>query len=348
MDTARAHVVSHLAVERLRAFLEQRALGAGSVEIAPIGEGHSQLTYRVCRGELDIVLRSPPPRPLPRGAHDVLREAQVLRALEPTDVRAPRVLAVCADPSIFDVPFYLMERVHGEVLGAVLPAELDVPEQRRRIGEELIDALVELHACDYRAVGLQDLGKPEDYLARQITRMNSAWARIRARELPRIETVAALLAERRPRTRDTTLIHGDYRLGNVMYGHGAPARLVSILDWELCTLGDPLTDLGFLLTSYPEPGDADGLILSLAAVATGAGFPTRSELVARYERRSGRSAEGIGWYTAYATWRAAIILEGAYQRQLASGVPDGFFHRFEAGIPALVERAWTLCSAIER
>src|SRR5437667_11716206 len=157
-----------LVLEPLREFLDERGLGEGEIQASPIGEGHSNVTYLIRREGTELVLRRPPRPPLPPSAHDVLREARLLRALRDTPARVPNVLAVCADEEVIGSPFYVMERIEGEVMVTSIPEELDVPEQRRRIAEELLDSLVEIHAVDWRAVGLEDFGKPTGYLQRQL------------------------------------------------------------------------------------------------------------------------------------------------------------------------------------
>src|SRR3954454_22039401 len=171
-----------LVVEPLRAFLDEHGLGTGDVEIEPLGEGHSNVTYLARRGDRDVVVRRPPRPPLPPSAHDVVREARLLRALRGTAARVPEVLAVCEDESVIGAPFYVMERVHGDVITSAVPAALDTPEQRRRIGEELVDALVEIHAVNWQA-RLEGFGKPTGYLERQVRRFRGLWEHSRTREV---------------------------------------------------------------------------------------------------------------------------------------------------------------------
>jgi len=177
-----------LVLEPLLAFLDSHGLGAGEPEIEPIGDGHSNVTYALRRGDADLVVRRPPRGPLPPSAHDVLREARVLRALAGR-APVPRVLAVCDDAGVIGAPFYVMERLAGEVLGDAVPAPLDGERERRRIGEQLVDALVTLHSVDWRAAGLEGFGRPDGYLERQLKRFGGLWERNRTRELPAVERV---------------------------------------------------------------------------------------------------------------------------------------------------------------
>ena len=324
----------------LEDFLDGQGLGSGPVEVERIGEGHSNITCLVRRGETRIVLRRPPPPPLPPSAHDVLREARLLAALEPTAARTPRVLATCADESVLGVPFYLMEEVEGTVITTELPPALDNPDERGRIAEELVDALVELHDVDWQAAGLEGFGKPTGYLERQLRRFGGLWEHNKTRELEVVREVGDWLAQNMPQSPPATIVHGDYRLGNTMVADDPPARLVAIFDWELATIGDPLADVGYLTVTWVEPGDpADTMFSALSAVTRGEGFPSRAELVARYEEGSRRSMGSLNWYQALALWKAAIFMEGNYRRFLAGASDDAFLELFDEGVPALAETA---------
>ena len=269
--------------EPLEAFLDGQGIGEGPLEAERIGEGHSNLTFLIRRGEARVVLRRPPRPPLPPSAHDVLREARLLRALEGTPVRVPRVLATCDDPSILGVPFYVMEQLRGTVVTTGIPAALDNPAERRTICVELVDRLVEVHEVDWRACGLEGYGKPTGYLDRQLRRFAGLWEHNRTRELEVLDRLTAWLGEHRPESGTATIVHGDYRLGNTMFAPGAPPRLVAIFDWELATIGDPLADVGYLAATWAQPGDPDQTLFALGAVTRLPGFPPREALVARYE-----------------------------------------------------------------
>jgi aminoglycoside phosphotransferase (APT) family kinase protein len=326
--------------EPLEAFLDERGLGEGRVEAERIGEGHSNFTFLVRRGETRVVLRRPPRPPLPPSAHDVLREARLLRALEPTPVRAPRVLAVGDDESVLGVPFYVMEEMHGSVVTTDVPPAVDTEEGRRRICEQLVDALVDVHAVDWRACGLEGYGKPTGYLERQMRRFTGLWEYNKTRELPVVEEVREWLAANMPESPESTIVHGDYRLGNVMVADSAPAEVVAIFDWELSTIGDPLADVGYLTVTWAEPEDpADISYTSLSAATRRPGFMTRNELTARYEERSGRSVSALNWYQALALWKAAVFMEGNYKRFTMGASDDPYLAAFDEGVPALAEKA---------
>jgi aminoglycoside phosphotransferase (APT) family kinase protein len=324
----------------LEAFLDAHGIGAGRVEAERIGEGHSNITFLLRRGDARVVLRRPPRPPLPPSAHDVLREARLLRALEGTRVRVPRVVAVGDDESVLGVPFYVMEEVHGSVLASAIPEPLDRPAERRRTSGELVDALVEVHSVDWQARGLKGYGKPTGYLERQLRRFSGLWEHNKTRELDVVEELGQWLREHMPESPESTIVHGDYRLGNVMMADSAPAELVAIFDWELSTIGDPLADVGYLTVTWVEPGDPeDTMFANLNAVTRRDGFLTREELIARYEERSGRSMSALNWYQALALWKAAVFMEGNYKRFQAGNSDDAYLGLFDRGVPMLAEKA---------
>ena len=326
--------------EPLEAFLDEHGIGSGRLEAERIGEGHSNFTFLVERGDTRVVLRRPPRPPLPPSAHDVLREARLLRALEGTPVRVPRVLATGDDDSVLGVPFYVMEEMKGSVITSDVPPALDDEASRRGIAEELVDALAELHAVDWRECGLEGYGKPTGYLERQLRRFTGLWEFNKTRELPVVEEVGAWLAANLPESPDSTIVHGDYRLGNVMVADDPPARLVAIFDWELSTIGDPLADVGYLTVTWAEADDpADISFSSLSAATRRPGFPTREELTARYEERSGRSVSSLNWYQALALWKAAVFMEGNFKRFTMGNSDDPYLAFFDEGVPALAEKA---------
>jgi aminoglycoside phosphotransferase (APT) family kinase protein len=326
-----------LILEPLRTFLAAADLDApADLNAAPVGDGHSNVTYALSTG---VVLRRPPRGPLPPSAHDVLREARLLRALEPTPVRTPGVLAVCEDTSVIAAPFYVMEQVHGEVVTDTIPAPLDTPEERSRIADELIDSLVELHAVDFTQIGLEGFGKPTGYLERQLRRFSGLWEHNRTREIPEFEETGAWLAAHVPESPPATIVHGDYRLGNTMLAGEAPARLVAILDWEMATIGDPLADVGYMMIHWTQADDPQNSKFNLQSVTAQPGFPTRQELVQRYEERSGRSVQALDWYVTLALWKAVAFMEGNYKRAISGATDDPYLKTFGDGVVELAQRA---------
>jgi aminoglycoside phosphotransferase (APT) family kinase protein len=325
-----------LVIEPLRRFLAGQGLDApADLGAEPIGDGHSNVTFALGTG---VVLRRPPRGPLPPSAHDVLREARLLRALTPTDVRVPRILAVCDDPTVIGAPFYVMELVDGDVITDAVPAALDDGEQRMRIADELVDGLVAVHGADWSRLGLEGFGRPSGYLERQLRRFGGLWEHNRTRDLPEVAQVGDWLAQHLPPSRSATIVHGDYRLGNTIYAPGAPARLAAILDWEMATIGDPLADVGYLMSHWVQSDD-EPTALTLQSVTTEPGFPTRSQLIERYERVSGRTVEHLDWYVVLAVWKAVVFMEGNYKRALAGSTDDPYLKTFGDGVVALARRA---------
>ncbi|HEY5287424.1 MAG TPA: phosphotransferase family protein [Solirubrobacteraceae bacterium] len=330
-----------LVLEPLRGFLDAHGLGSGKIRAQPIGDGHSNVTYLIEHDSgPQIVLRRPPRPPLPPSAHDVLREARLLRALEHTEARVPKVLAVCDEETVIGCPFYIMEFVPGEVIVWETPPALDTPEQRKRIGEQLIDVLVEIHAVDWQSAGLEGFGKPSGYLDRQLRRFGGLWDLNKTREIPAVERVGAWLAEHKPESGPATIVHGDYRLGNTIFAAEPPAQLVSVLDWEMATIGDPLADVGYLCMFWTEAYDPEGgLREHLGKVTRAEGFSTRAELIARYEEASGRSMRDLRWYTTLAIWKSIVFMEGNYKRAVSGTTDDPYLKQFGEGVLELARQA---------
>jgi aminoglycoside phosphotransferase (APT) family kinase protein len=325
-----------LVLDPLLEFLDANGLDApADLTATPIGEGHSNVTFAL---STDVVVRRPPRGPLPPSAHDVLREARLLRALEQTPVRVPRVLAVCDDLDVIGAPFYVMEQVRGEVITDSLPQALDTPAQRGQIADELIDALVELHSVDWTRIGLEGFGKPTGYLERQLRRFNGLWEHNRTRDLPEVEEVGRWLAENMPSSPPATIVHGDYRLGNTMFAATAPARLVAIFDWEMATIGDPFADVGYMMIHWTQAGDPVGKF-NLHSVTALPGFPTRQALIGRYEERAGRSMQALSWYVTLALWKAVVFMEGNYKRAVVGSTDDPYLRSFGDGVVELAQRA---------
>jgi len=233
-----------------------------------------------------------------------------------------------------------MEEKHGSVITAEIPDELDKPEQRRLIGEQLVDALVEIHAVDWREAGLEGFGKPTGYLDRQLRRFNGLWEHNKTRELPIVQEMADWLERNKPESPEATIVHGDYRLGNTMVADDAPARIVAVFDWELATIGDPLADVGYLTVTWAQEGDPEDTSFgSLSAATRREGFPTREELMARYEEKTGRPTGELNWYGALALWKAAVFMEGNLKRFQAGSTDDEYLGLFVEGVPMLAEKA---------
>jgi aminoglycoside phosphotransferase (APT) family kinase protein len=324
-------------LEALRQFLDDRGLGTGPLIIRRIGDGHSNLTYLVRREDRSFVLRRPPPPPLPVGMHDMMREVRILSRLQ--GVPAPKVFAYSPTDAVIGAPFYIMEHFDGCVLTDDLPAALAPDVQRRRIGEELVDALVALHAVDVEAVGLGDFGRPQGFIERQLARYARLWETVRTREIAAFDAVTEWLHANLPDSRYSGIVHGDFRLGNVMFASEAPARLIAILDWEMAALGDPLVDLGYLAAFWVQPDDPSLRMFELANVLRLGGFGTRQQLVRRYEEATGRSTVQLRFYEVLALWRLAAMMQDNHRRAATGVIDNEYLRGFETGAAELIERA---------
>jgi len=286
-----------------------------------IAGGQSNITAHVrdATGR-ELVVRRPPLHSVLPTAHDMGREHRIIAALGPTPVPVPVALASCNDADVIGAPFYVMSYVDGIVLhdDTTAVAELDEPA-RANSGESLVDALVALHAVDVDAVGLGDLARRDELVARQLKRWHAQFEASKTREVPAVDRVHGLLAARIPPQTESTVVHGDFRLGNCIVDHRGDVR--AVLDWEICTLGDPRADVGYVLATWAEPGDplrADDHNPTLAP-----GFTTRDVLLARYADRSGRDVSVIPYFVAFSFWRLACILEGVLARHLSGARGEG-------------------------
>jgi aminoglycoside phosphotransferase (APT) family kinase protein len=317
------------------------------IEVRRHQAGHSNETFFVTAGNQSFVLRRPPRGAFLPTAHDVSREYRVLSALSSTPVRTPKTIAECRDDSVIGAPFYLMEMVSGVVIRTEVPEPFG-EEHRARIGEELVDSLVELHSVDPVACGLQGFGKPSGYLERQLRRWKGQMELTLpfTRPLPDLEAVGRWLAADVPASQRAAIVHGDYKLDNVVFSDSPPARLIAILDWEMSTLGDPLADLGWMVSFWLAPGEAEGtLFADQNRVTTQPGFRSRDELVDRYAAATGLDVTRLDWYVVLAIWKLAILLEGSYARHLSGVTDDPFFARMEEGVPALARAALEVAKA---
>lgn len=282
-----------------------------------ISGGRSNLTYKVTDGAgRDYVLRRPPLGHVLESAHDVGREYRILRGVGQTRVPVPIALGLCADAAVNGAPFYVMNYIDGLVLQGAEEAAALPAEERRRLGHAVADTLSCLHRVDPDTVGLGGLGRKEEYIARQLRRWSKQWAGSRQRDLPIMEEIHAALANAIPEQRVCTIVHGDYRLGNMLVRGG---RILAVLDWELCTLGDPLADVAFLLNTWIEPGEP---IIGTGTPTGAGGFGTREELLVRYQAAIGFDLSRIDYYRAFSQWRLAVISEGIYARYRHGAMAD--------------------------
>jgi len=332
-------------LERLAPWFAEHVAGATGAPLTAelIAGGRSNLTYAVSDGVHTWVLRRPPLGHVVATAHDMGREYRVLAGLASTDVPVPRVDAFCDDVAVNGAPFYVMELVDGRILRTPEDMAGLTAEDARRCSYELVDVLARLHAVDYGAVGLGDFGRPDGFLARNVARWGKQWQANKTRELPEIDELARRLDRALPESGAPSIVHGDYRLDNTMLALDDAARVVAVLDWEMSTLGDPLTDLGLFLVYWG--GDNGPAVGSSAGIASVDGFVSKDEIVARYAEQSGRSIEHLDFYVVFATYKLAVILEGINARfLLGKTLGDGFSDMGEM-VTELTTRALQIADA---
>ena len=303
-----------------------------------IAGGHSNLTYRVDDADgRPVVLRRPPLHHVLATAHDMGREHRIISALGPTPVPVPPALAYCDDPEVNGAPFYVMGYVEGHVLRDTAEAEKLDEDQRRTAGESLVDVMAEIHAVDVDAVGLGELGRKEGYIDRQLRRWYKQFLDSKTREVPALEKVYERLRADIPEQGPATIVHGDYRLDNCLVGDDG--NIAAVLDWEICTLGDPLADLGLLMVYWTDPEDESAALLTAPTQLPG--FQRRADLLARYAERSGRDVSAIDYYTAFGYWKLACIVEGVYARYRggAMGSDASGFEAFATQVERLAAAA---------
>ncbi len=297
-------------------FIDNVPGAKGPLDFSLIAGGHSNLTFRVrdAAGR-DYVLRRPPLGHVLESAHDMAREYRIVSALARSSVPLANTLGLCTDTSINDAPFYIMDYVSGPVLHEAEASLLVSQTDRYDLGLHVIDVLAQLHQLNPDDVGLGQLGRKEAYLARQLKRWTKQWAATKTHEIPAMEETTRLLEAQMPEQVGAVIVHGDYRLGNMIIDGGS---IKALLDWELCTLGDALADVGYLLNSWIMPGEEDE---DTTATSVG-GFPERQTLIERYSKATGRDLSGINYYRAFSHWRLAAIGQGVYKRYLTGAMGE--------------------------
>jgi aminoglycoside phosphotransferase (APT) family kinase protein len=331
-------------IEGLESYLTAEFGPVEEFSVERHAEGHSNETLFVVWGERDLVVRRPPPGETADTAHDVLREHHVIDALGSTAVPVAKTLHACDNHEILGSDFYLMERINGDVLRETEPERLSRPVAREQIGTELIETLAAIHAVDYESVGLGEFGRPSGYTSRQVKRWTAqiewAFKTTRAvREVPELVAVGEWLAENVPEQHSETLVHGDFKLDNVMYAPGTPPKVVAVFDWELSTLGDPLADLGWLLLFWYDDGDPDPVMPELMSTFTAQeGYSTRADLIKHYESATGRTFAHERFYRALAAYKMAALGEMFFARYLNDDSDDSLYPKMEAQVPALAKR----------
>jgi aminoglycoside phosphotransferase (APT) family kinase protein len=326
--------------ERLGAWMDAQGLvTGGAIDVERITTGHSNEVFRVTRDDRVFVLRRPPRTPLSPTAHDMAREFRLLRAFfGHAAVPVPEPIACCIDRDVLGAPFYLMAPIDGVVVREHMPEALAGAGAPRACAEALVDALAGIHAFDWQAGGLADFGKPDGYLDRQVPRWLGQLERYATRSLPEVDEAGRWLQAHTPAMQAPAVIHGDYKLDNVMFAPRLPVELVAVVDWEQSTVGDPLVDLGWLIGLWIEPGERASLA-GASPFAAAADLPTRKELVARYQQQTGRDVSNVAFYCVLGLFKLACVMEGSFARFRAGTSDDAYFAALEAGVPALARRA---------
>ncbi len=311
------------------------------VGIELIAGGRSNLTYRLdfAPGARLVLRRAPLGHVLPT-AHDMAREYRVLTALGRTAIPVPVPVAFCSDPEVIGAPFYLMEYVDGLVLRTREDGEQVTEAQARRLSERLAEMLAAIHGVDLSAAGLSGFGRPDGYLARQLARWQRQWELSATREMPGYGRLVERLTAGLPDTGDAALVHGDFRLDNMLVVLGDRPDIAAVVDWEMSTLGDPLADLGLTLMYWADAADEDWRMINVGAAVTSLpGFFTRAELASRYAELTGRDISGIGYYMAFGCFKLAVVLEGIHARYLQHKTVGEGFEREGQAVPLLIDRA---------
>jgi aminoglycoside phosphotransferase (APT) family kinase protein len=356
-DTAPIRAGEELDADALEAYLRERLaevlpdvqLSDARIAIEQFPGGHSNLTYLIRLGDREFVLRRPPFGPVAPTAHDMPREYRLLAAIHPIFNLAPQPYLLCEDTAVIGVPFYLMERRRGLVIRREMPREIeDTLLLRRQISEAMVDALAALHTVDIDSSGLVNIGKPVGFVTRQVRGWAERWQRSKTSDVPELERVVQWLADRIPpepdseRGRPATLVHNDFKLDNVMVDVREPSRIIAILDWEMCTVGDPLIDLGIALCYWAQKDDPEARRESISPVTTEPGWLSREELAARYAEKTGRDVSGIAFYEVFALFKVAVVLQQIYYRYVKGQTHDERFKDFDRRVAGLARAAWEL------
>jgi aminoglycoside phosphotransferase (APT) family kinase protein len=338
LDTIPVRQGERFDLASLATFLAQQGFAVDGLHVEQFPAGHSNLTYLLKAGEWQAVLRRPPLGPVAPRAHDMQREYRILQRLHPVFELAPKPYVLCEDSSVIGSPFYLMERRTGLLLDRELPADWKPdPAVHRAISEAVVRTLVDLHAVDWQPAGLDQVGHPDGYLDRQVHGWIDRYHRARTRDVAEVGPLTAWLVEHLPVSPPATVIHNDYKLNNVLLDPTQPTSLRAVLDWEMATLGDPLSDLATTLVYWAEPGDSD-LLGGLDAVTAQPGFLRRHEVIDLYQRLSGRDLQAMDFYQSFATFKVAVICQQIYYR----------WHRGQTDDPRFKDHERVACNLIRR
>ena len=346
-DSASVRAGEELDRAALDAYLRQHIPSLdpdSSISVWQFPGGHSNLTYLIRYGNDEFVLRRPPVGPVAPTAHDMPREFKVLSVISPHFALAPKPVLLCQDTSVIDVPFYLMERRRGLILRSSdqLTGELSL---RRQLSTNVVDALIALHAVDIQATGIAQIGKPAGFVGRQVRGWAERWQRSKTGELPEMDTIIEWLVNRIPADDDSeaTIVHNDFKLDNIMWAEHEPSRVVAVLDWEMCTVGDPLIDVGLFLSYWTMSGGKNNdPNSSLRAITHGPGWFTREEIIERYQTQTGRDLSRIVFYETFARFKVAVVIQQIYYRYVKRQTSDERFRNFDQLVKELTLEALEL------
>ena len=336
-----------LELDRLEPWLREHLPHAtGSFTLRQFGGGHANLTYLLGFGDQEYVLRRPPLGPIAPSAHDMRREHRVLRRLGEAFPLAPTSFTLCTDPAVLGVDFHVMERRHGRVIRSELPEDLvGQPAINRRIGEMLVDVLADLHQVDPARVGLDDLGRPNGFVQRQIQGWGRRWLAAKHEDVPDVDTMLRWLEASVPTPQRTALLHNDYKLDNLMVDDADPTLPVAVLDWDMTTRGDPLMDLGYLLNFWNEAADDPRWHYVSKMPTNHGGFPTRAEVVERYAARTGLDLDTIAWYHVFGVFKLVVIIQQIYIRYVRGQTQDQRFATYDERVRDLANKGVQLLAA---
>ncbi len=347
-DTSPVRPSEQLAWPQIEAFIRANLPGlTGRMEVEQFPGGHSNLTYLLRFGDRELVLRRPPFGPVPPRAHDMARECRLLRAVHPLFPLAPKPFLLCEDPAVAGSVFYVMERRRGIVIRMEEPPQVRDPDVRRRISGSMIDTLAQLHSIDVDANGLGSLGKPAGFVARQIRGWTERWHGSKTSDVPEMEQLAVWLEERIPADPPRpTVVHGDYKLDNVMLDAGNPARLVGVFDWEMSAIGDPLVDLGILLCYWVHVAAAEARDDAVATVTTEPGWFGRDEILERYAESAKTPLDAIALYEVFAVFKLAVVIQQIYARFVRGQTDDARFAALGERVTLLAQKASSMAEEL--
>jgi len=331
--------------ERVLGYLREHVPGipAGELEVRQFPTGASNLTYLLRVDGWTAVLRRPPLGPVAPKAHDMEREGRLLERLNAVYPLAPKPLLICTDAEVIGAPFTVMEHRRGVVVDARMPEGVEpTPEACRAIAEAVVDTLVELHGVDYRAAGLEGLGRPEGFMQRQVEGWIGRYERARTDDIPQVDPLIRRIRGSVPSNPEATVIHNDFKLNNLLFDPEDTGRVTAVLDWEMATIGDPLFDLAIFLSYWIDANDPPALRALVPSVSALPQFPGREEMRALYAQKSGRDLSGLDWYLTFSYFKLAVILQQIYARWVRGQTADPRFAGFGAAVRTLIVHAYGL------